>query len=936
MLAFYKNLKFVFTKTFNFAIIMNDYNQKGVSLKELIIMLKKRLTSYMIIAGLLTSGITVRADEPCDYEYFIDNMLKLSDSLGSADENIEIPEEYNTYSDVYLKAAARGLVGLNELDSLTGNITKQDAAAFLYKILIKADPEYEISSKQADEILNTCYDNAYLKEENKIAYASMIRHGVISARGLTYPDKLLTAESVDALKNRVLGLFEKKLPVTVGEKTICIGSSIDEMFSKFGEPDRVDSSEYGFDWYVYNSYYSDFIMIGVKDDVVSAYFTNAKSFVFDGLHSGDVTAYNNDIEGLQIFYDANGAVDSVWYNPYPVTSEYDEHSQYAQLLDMINAYRAKSGLLTLVERTPAATPTAVRNDITFKEASVPADNALEAYLNLFLSDEGLSILTHNFGISSILAPQVEYTSAEIKNIWSITAIDPKKTILAAPKSRQSHNSDNGAKEIKDIKTPTLISPKEGETTSGDGLKLTLDKRCADRYLVKLYNLETESYDVNAYIDCNKTEIFIPSYMLTKGNKYRACVTAVSQDKELTGNTIEFTYGECEVPLAVASPSKELSTYDDELEISAYSSAYRDFRVDVYNSKNKIVLTKDLTGTNECILESLPAGKYYVCVTAVSHATGQDMANAFSTVEIKKIVPIITETILEPGQKYNYYYGDGKEWIYFYDTGTIAVTEDRIVTVPVEDMSGEPDPAENTQTDADAEASENSSSDKTQNAEASENGNSGESQEAEVSENSSSGDAEAADSTAKEQSEETPAAEPAFEEKTETVTVYKTKITQRKVPATKKYRALAGLIPERTYTTGAFIERSSDATPTETGNAIAAMALSYQGVPYLWGGTSPSGFDCSGLVKYVCNSLGIRNVARTSAQQFATSGTYVEKKDLIPGDLVFFQENGVIHHVGIYIGNNMMVHAPHTGDVVKVSSLSDSYYQREYAGAKRVS
>ncbi|MBP3359318.1 MAG: C40 family peptidase [Clostridia bacterium] len=884
-------------------------------------MLKKRLTSYMIIAGLLTSGMAARADEPCDYEYFIDNMLKLGDSLGCANENIEVPEEYNTYSDIYLKAAARGLVGLDELDSLTGNITKQDAAAFLYTILIKADPEYEISSEQAEEILNTCYDNAYLKDENKIAYASMIRHGIISARGLTYPDKLLTAESVTALKNRVLGLFEKKLPVTVGEKTICIGSSIDEMFSKFGEPDRIDSSEYGFDWYVYNSYYSDFIMIGVKDDVVSAYFTNAKTFVFDGLHSGDMTVYKNDIEGLQVFYDANGAVDSVWYNPYSVTSEYNEHSQFAQLLDMVNAYRAKSGLLTLLEPAPATISPMVQNNIILKEASVPADNALEAYLNLFLSDEGLSVLTHNFGISSILAPKVEYTLDDSKNIWSITAIDPKKTILAAPKNKQSEESEDDTEEIKDIKTPTLISPENEETTSGNGVKLILDKRCADRYLVTLYNMETESYDVNAYLDSNKKEIVIPSYMLTKGNKYRACVTAVSQDRELTGNTVEFTYGECEVPLAVASPSKELSTYDDELEISAYSSAYRDFRVDVYNSKNKIVLTKELTGTNECVLESLPAGKYYVCVTAVSHATGMDMVNAFSTVEIKKIVPIITETILEPGQTYNYYYGDGKEWIYFYDTETIAVSEDRIITVPVEDMSGDPDPAENTQPAAEEETGENTQSDA----------------KAENTENSASGQEQPVE-TEKEAEEpsEAPAPEPEYEQKTETVTVYKTKITQRKVPATKKYRALAGLIPERTHTTGAFIERSSSATPTETGNAIAAMALSYQGVPYLWGGTSPSGFDCSGLVKYVCNSLGIRNVARTSAQQFATSGIYVEKKDLIPGDLVFFQENGRIHHVGIYIGNNMMVHAPHTGDVVKISSLSDSYYQREYAGAKRVS
>ena len=117
--------------------------------------------------------------------------------------------------------------------------------------------------------------------------------------------------------------------------------------------------------------------------------------------------------------------------------------------------------------------------------------------------------------------------------------------------------------------------------------------------------------------------------------------------------------------------------------------------------------------------------------------------------------------------------------------------------------------------------------------------------------------------------------------------------------------------------------------------IAAMALSYRGVPYLWGGTTPSGFDCSGLVKYICNSLGIKNVARTSREQFAHSGVSVKRDELIPGDLIFFRKDGTVHHVGIYIGNNMFVHAPHTGDVVKISSLQDAYFESEYAGAKRV-
>lgn len=95
---------------------------------------------------------------------------------------------------------------------------------------------------------------------------------------------------------------------------------------------------------------------------------------------------------------------------------------------------------------------------------------------------------------------------------------------------------------------------------------------------------------------------------------------------------------------------------------------------------------------------------------------------------------------------------------------------------------------------------------------------------------------------------------------------------------------------------------------------------YLGVPYLWGGTSPQGFDCSGLMQYVFNSQGI-SIPRTSQEQqsFATTVTIAEIK---PGDLVFNNPTDATH-VGMYIGNDMYIQAPHTGDVVKISKLSTS-------------
>ena len=118
-----------------------------------------------------------------------------------------------------------------------------------------------------------------------------------------------------------------------------------------------------------------------------------------------------------------------------------------------------------------------------------------------------------------------------------------------------------------------------------------------------------------------------------------------------------------------------------------------------------------------------------------------------------------------------------------------------------------------------------------------------------------------------------------------------------------------------------------------GQAIVNSAMKYLGVPYVWGGTSPKGFDCSGLVQYVCRQNGI-SVNRVAADQ-RRNGVYVSRENLQAGDLVFFARGGYIHHVGIYVGNGNMIHAPQTGDVVKISSINTSYRRQTYAGAVRL-
>ena len=128
---------------------------------------------------------------------------------------------------------------------------------------------------------------------------------------------------------------------------------------------------------------------------------------------------------------------------------------------------------------------------------------------------------------------------------------------------------------------------------------------------------------------------------------------------------------------------------------------------------------------------------------------------------------------------------------------------------------------------------------------------------------------------------------------------------------------------------------SSSTTTNKAQAIVDLATKQIGKPYVWGAEGPSTFDCSGLTYYVFkNAVGI-SLPRTSTEQSKT-GTTVSKSNLQPGDLIFSSTNGTgnVSHVGIYIGNNEMIHAPKPGDVVKKTKINNSYWDNAYLWAKR--
>lgn len=125
-----------------------------------------------------------------------------------------------------------------------------------------------------------------------------------------------------------------------------------------------------------------------------------------------------------------------------------------------------------------------------------------------------------------------------------------------------------------------------------------------------------------------------------------------------------------------------------------------------------------------------------------------------------------------------------------------------------------------------------------------------------------------------------------------------------------------------------VEEVMSPTPTPSGAQAAEIAKQYIGVPYVWGGTTPEGFDCSGLMQYVYKQLGI-SISRTTSTQI-NDGRAVSRDELKQGDLILFGHP--VHHVGMYVGDGNFIEAPYSGAYVRITPLSS---RNDYNCARRI-
>lgn len=821
----------------------------------------------LIVVAMLASGAAAAHAEGNNISNkdALEQTVLLYEKLQNSEVSVPAEMKETGLDSSFLKSVVLGFANLDDSGKFNEQTTirKQDMVNILYKTILNYDDNYAITSDEADAILNSCYDNAYIDEENRIAYAFMIKQGIISGTSGSEPDKELTWDGCRTLVDRFYSCFAKQVTFTINGTPVTTGANISTVTDALGAPNRIDESAYGFDWYVYNSSYKDFIMIGVDADRICAVYSNSPYFSVGDVKVGDeyikTADYKSD-KNFKFFTDASGKVDAILYNPFSKEAKITEEITQAftnEFIDIVNAYRSKNSkiLFAVNENTSQEI-----NDMLaeYKVSGIAPEgydilsgyDVFALYNQLLNSgDELLSVDTKfpvALGINAYIDENYNVVLGISKDMSGTAELKQAQTVELSEETFEVN-------EPEEVTTPVIVSPASDVIyNEGDDVVIELAMQAASQYHVEVFDVEDDKYIVNEYIKTDSTTITLPAELFTVGADYRMVISSITPDGvALASEDVLISYGSAyDTGIRILTPENEGKTDDDYLAVSWESDQYSDFVLDLYDEEGNLLTSKVVKDEYEAVIRGIDPGNYYIYITALRRDTNIEKAQSSVAVTVNMPDPVITETILEPDDVYYFVYEDEAMGVlYFYD--------EELVDVEVEDSRGR------------------------------------------------------------------------------TTTEKRKKIIQKQVKATKAYKELAKNRVRIEKATGEpkldFF--GSTEYSSEMGNKIVAEASKYLGVPYVWGGTTPSGFDCSGLVQYVLRDLGI-DISRVTQTQ-CKEGQPIAKGDLQPGDLVFFESNGDVHHVGIYIGNGQMIHAPRTGDVVKIQDMNTEYYSSTYYCARRM-